>query len=280
MLKCEHIKSFKYPETSKIFAKLSISSCELCWKKDDLFISLPDLKLVCKNHSETSSIKIKKENLSLVCSNCHRSIPLEKSPLREIIFELKKSNKSIRTLGCTGLTNLGNTCYINSIIQLLSQIVCIKKYFLNYVSTKEIYGLLKEFCNVLSSLWQGSRFYEPKILINCIDFEFSSQQNLTQHQDTLEFFQLLYNLLDKQLQTQLGNSFISDIFTWSIKNTIKCMKCLHKSDNTEKLLEMPLCIPRNNDIQNLRTESSKMLTNKDKQDLKYVTNSVWKKVKQ
>ena len=52
------------------------------------------------------------------------------------------------------------------------------------------------------------------------------------------------------------------------------MKCLHKSDNTEKLLEMPLCIPRNNDIQNLRTESSKMLTNKDKQDLKYVTNSV------
>ena len=262
------------------FNKLMNKSCGVCKKKELLFISLQDGNVLCKEHINQAHLQLKKETFMINCFECNTGIPIEKSLLRAEFENFKKKAPNIRILGCTGLLNLGNTCYINSIIQVLSNLKSIKNYFLYYVSTKETYEILKEFNLLLLALWQGEKFFAPKNFIMNADAEFH-QLNRNRHQDTLEFFHFLHNIIDKQMMQQLeNNTFFTDIFTWKVEISIECMKCKKKSNSYEEFLELPLCIPTKYEINDLRIKSDRYLCQKDKDDMVFVTNTVWKKMKQ
>ncbi|KAK8140540.1 UCH-domain-containing protein [Apiospora sp. TS-2023a] len=49
-----------------------------------------------------------------------------------------RAQKSGRTIGCTGLSNLGNTCYMNSALQCIRSVEELTKYFLSREWEKEI----------------------------------------------------------------------------------------------------------------------------------------------
>jgi uncharacterized UBP type Zn finger protein len=254
--------------------------CKECPNKKDLYICLENGMVLCRKHVDHDLTQLKKDNLLVICSRCSLHCPIEKTVFKDCINYLKIYEKKLRILGCTGLKNLGNTCFINAIIQALSSIKCVKKYFLNHVNKKEIYGVLKEFCVVLDGLWQGDKIYEPTKFINNLDIEFQFQLNRNRHQDTLEFFHLFHEIIDKQLNTQIESTYFSDIFMWEIEQSIECSVCSSKSLCSEKLLELPLCIPKNNQIKILRNDSEKLMTTKDNEDLARITDSMFKKLKQ
>ncbi|KAI0179967.1 ubiquitin carboxyl-terminal hydrolase-like protein [Hypoxylon sp. FL1284] len=62
-----------------------------------------------------------------------RSSPVSQGPLTR-----GRSQKSGRTLGCVGLSNLGNTCYMNAALQCVRSVEELTKYFLSGEWEKEL----------------------------------------------------------------------------------------------------------------------------------------------
>ena len=280
MHQCTHLSSYKFHHPENILDKLLCIKCDRCKIKENLSISFVNKQILCDHHYIPGHVRLVKDTLLIICIECNAQIPMEKFFTRQNIADLRLKNPKLRTLGCTGLLNLGNTCYINAIMQVLSNLKCIKKYFLNYIAKQEIWGVLKEFCLLLALLWKGEKTHAPKTFIAQIDCELSLNLSRGRHQDTLEFFHLFHHFLDGQMRSQLNNTFISDVVTWKIKHSIRCLTCKNESNLSEELLELPLCIPRNSEINLIREESGGLMRPKDHDDLKFTTSTMWKKLKQ
>jgi ubiquitin C-terminal hydrolase len=132
------------------------------------------------------------------------------------------SNENIKS-GLNGLKNIGNTCYMNSIIQILSSCKDIRNYFLdnNHINiiinkNKEI-EINKYLCyqigKVIHNLWNGTKEYIP----NEFKFIFGQKIELFQgseQQDSLEALLCILNTMHNEIELP-----IDIIFNEKINNT-------------------------------------------------------------
>lgn len=188
------------------------------------------------------------------------------------------TNSNDETAGkWAGLRNIGNTCYMNSILQCLGSTKLLKEYLINKSYIKDINHdgkLISAFGNLITKLWS------PVSHSNAVDV--SSFKDIFQRlapqfagyeqHDAQEFLRFLVdklhadvnrvhtkpknlpeindNLSDNTLASEhwrrylmSENSFILDLFVGQLKSTLQCLVCANKSVTFEIFWDLSLPLP-------------------------------------
>lgn len=112
------------------------------------------------------------------------------------------------TAGATGLMNLGNTCYMNCIVQCLANTPLLKDLFRShthsqYINTENPNGtkgkMAEEFGNLTRAIWEGSQaIYNPISFVTTVKHLFPQFDGREQH-DCHEFLSILLDSLHEDL---------------------------------------------------------------------------------
>ena len=172
-------------------------------------------------------------------------------------------DKQLRRASTTGLTNQGNTCFMNSVIQCFSNTPELRDYFISgrylaNINKENPLGfqgeLAKCFCLILRKLWSGEyEYFPPKKLKALIAKRSKHFDDHSQH-DTHEFMSYLLDGLHEDLNRVLkkpvtkpvemdghpdrevateswkvhkmrNNSVMVDLFQGQFKSTLVCPDC-------------------------------------------------------
>ncbi|KAL0269128.1 UNVERIFIED_CONTAM: hypothetical protein PYX00_006961 [Menopon gallinae] len=222
--------------------------------------------------------KLQNENntINSLDNNYYNKVPTinraNKPRLEEKIrqFSGVKGNVGI---GLTGLKNLGNTCYMNSIIQCISNNSTLAKYFCENLYLDDINRSSKtkgevagELAAVIKTLWSGKfRSIACRDLKNTIG-QYKSEYATYEQQDSHEFLTFLMDWLHGDLN-QLFNppvvnkkgmneaekawldfkrkneSLISTLFYGIQRSTVSCLECGESSVTYEPFSNLSLIIP-------------------------------------
>lgn len=183
-----------------------------CYRCDDFVVNDTKLGQVQKVREHLQSLEI---SPLTVDRQRKRKLPESTSPNNKLL----KDNGGTSALCATGLRNLGNTCFMNAILQSLSNIKQFSCYFKELPAValrsgktagRRMYhtrsqgdtsvSLVEEFRKTLCSLWQGSQTaFSPDSLFYVV-WKIMPSFRGYQQQDAHEFLRYLLDHLHLELQ--------------------------------------------------------------------------------
>jgi len=183
--------------------------------------------------------------------------------------------------GASGLRNIGNTCFMNSVIQCLSNTKLLTNYLLNDEYVRDINtsnssmkgSLIKAFATVIKGLWKSNgRIVDPSSLKGAVQ-RFAPRFSGYNQEDSQEFLRYLLEGLHEDVNRVLtkpqpihseidsslsvceqameawkrylrrDDSHLVDLFVGQLKSTLRCSHCNHDSVTFEPFWDLSLGIP-------------------------------------
>ncbi|XP_033105688.1 ubiquitin carboxyl-terminal hydrolase 8-like isoform X2 [Anneissia japonica] len=205
--------------------------------------------------------------------------------------KIMKSNRNLAATyggmgpGLTGLRNLGNTCFMNSVVQCLSNTKYLTDYFVSNIYQRDINRenvlgrkgeVAEDYAVVVRALWCGQyRAISPRDLSNTvIKYVPQFNQNIGHHHDSQEFLIFLMDGLHEDLNRvkkreyieekdnklpdnkaaqiawdnykRLNQSICVELFQGQYKSTVQCETCLNIMVKFDTFMYLSLPIPKSN----------------------------------
>ncbi|KAL8145282.1 ubiquitin carboxyl-terminal hydrolase 23 isoform X2 [Apium graveolens] len=172
---------------------------------------------------------------------------------------------SFRRIGA-GLMNLGNTCFLNSVLQCLTYTEPLAAYLQSgkHKSSCRTAG----FCalcaiqkHVSSALQSTGRILAPKEIVSnlrCISRNFRNSRQEDAHEYMVNLLESMHKCclpsgVPSESQSAYDKSSVHKIFGGRLRSQVKCMQCFYTSDKFDPFLDLSLEIVKADSIQKALT---------------------------
>lgn len=186
--------------------------------------------------------------------------------------------------GLCGITNIGNSCYFASALQLLSNCSTLRnyilenKYKLNYFKTESLF--FKEIINFINHIWkENNKIYDPSKLKSVLA-SFKDQYNNTDQNDSsevlIDILELLHNSSCFKVNIQIHGipktkedymqiesikslknyyeneySYITKEFYGQLHISTECINCSYTVNNYDPYTYLPLSLNKADENDNI-----------------------------
>ncbi|XP_050390499.1 ubiquitin carboxyl-terminal hydrolase 22 isoform X3 [Patella vulgata] len=222
----------------------------ICFSCED-YVYDKDLEDIARSFSQKPSLNLVSEYLKDPFSSWEPSEDelqlLKKNPKRR-----KVDAKS--TVGLRGLINLGNTCFMNCIVQALTHTPILRDFFLADRHTCQMPGESKQ-CLVCEMARLFQEFYSgvctPHIPYRLLHLVWTNARHLAgyEQQDAHEFLIAALDVLHRHCKGTNGmscsnphlcNCIIDQIFTGGLQSDVTCKQCNNVSTTIDPIWDISL----------------------------------------
>ncbi|GJQ11616.1 hypothetical protein GpartN1_g3407.t1 [Galdieria partita] len=183
-------------------------------------------------------------------SSCLYSENERKVQLTEIVAEEWKGN----VITPKGLKNLGNTCFLNAVLQNIARLPALRSYFLGQPITSGEHGVTLSLRVFFHTMWllQDCNVFRPNKLLDHLG-KYSSRFRGYEQQDAHEALRILMESLIEESTSIVDNSsdcssnsnsesWIEKVFLGKLQSCVECEQCHSVSKVEEPFLDISLSL--------------------------------------